>query len=119
MMHRLSPFLFALIFFLSGCTVKSDAIPSESPIVSDQSEVPSIESSQQEKSQDTSHFYDYTVAAAFDMVTRGSGNEDGFYQVIPNTDGYANLFYTDYATASRVYGTVKVYAQKCLQTPAE
>lgn len=100
MMHRLSPFLFALIFFLSGCTVKSDAIPSESPIVSDKSEVPSIESSQQEKSQDT---YDYTVAAAFDMVTRGSGNENGFYQVISNTDGYANLFYTDYATASRVY----------------
>lgn len=100
MMHRLSPFLFALIFFLSGCTVKSDAIPSESPMVSDQSEVPSIESSQQEKSQDT---YDYTVAATFDMVTRGSGNEHGFYQVISNTDGYANLFYTDYATASRVY----------------
>lgn len=102
MISKLSSLLLVSIFFLSGCTVKSDVIQSDSSISSSQSGA-SVENNQSEKALESSNSYDYTVAAAFDMVTRGSGNENGFYQIVSNENGYANLFYTDYTTANRVY----------------
>ena len=78
MISKLSSLLLVSIFFLSGCTVKSDVIQSDSSISSSQSGA-SVENNQSEKALESSNSYDYTVAAAFDMVTRGSGNENGFY----------------------------------------
>ncbi len=100
MMYRILAILFASLFLLSGCTSYTDSIKDEERSTSQtdtSTEVPKDESS------DILHTYDYSVAAAFDIITRGSGNRNGFYQIIPNENGYANLMYTDYTTASQIY----------------
>ena len=103
MPHKFFPFLMAGLFLLSGCAPSASVTQSDRPPVSNSSGSLSGNDAPQEALPDDTQIYDYTVAASLDMVTRGSGNENGFYQVIPNENGYANLFYTDYATASRVY----------------
>lgn len=96
MLQRVLIILFAAFFALSGCAVHPDSS------TSDISPTPSVETPETENSEVPNN-YDYAVATPFDMVARGSGNEKGFYQIISNDNGYANLLYTDYATASRVY----------------
>lgn len=103
MSHMLFPFLMAGLFLLSGCAPNTNVTQPDRPPVSGSSGSLSGNDTPQETLPDDTQIYDYTVAASLDMVTRGSGNENGFYQVITNENGYANLFYTDYATASRVY----------------
>lgn len=103
MSHKLFPFLLAGLFLLSGCTSNLNVTQPDHSDISGSSSLLLDNDTSQEDLPDNIQTYDYAVAAPFDMVTRGSGNESGFYQVITNENGYANLFYTDYATASRVY----------------
>lgn len=94
--------LFSALFALSGCAVHPDSSASDKASASNGSaHVPSADTSDAPPAVPDS--YDYTVAVPFDITARGSGNENGFYQVIANENGYANLMYTDYAAASRVY----------------
>lgn len=92
MSHKLFPFLMAGLFLLAGCAPNTDVTQPDRPPVSDSSGSLSGNDAPQEALPDDTQIYDYTVAASLDMVTRGSGNESGFYQVIPNENGYANLF---------------------------
>lgn len=103
MLQRVLIILFAALFTLSGCAIHPDSSAfDKSSTSSESNSVSSIETPETAISE-VSNSYDYAVATPFDMVARGSGNEMGFYQIITNENGYANLLYTDYTTASQIY----------------
>lgn len=45
----------------------------------------------------------YWIAASPDVITRGSANSAGFYQIIMQSNGRSNLLFTDHAAEKQVY----------------
>ena len=45
----------------------------------------------------------YWIAASPEVITRGSANSAGFYQIIMQEDGLSNLLFTDHAAEKQVY----------------
>lgn len=45
----------------------------------------------------------YWIAASPELITRGSANSAGFYQIIMQNNGRSNLLFTDHAAEKQVY----------------
>lgn len=98
--YKMRILLLTALFALSACTAQTGVLSDQGSLAGSSGSAFAAETPQTADLA-APRSSDYRVAAAFDVVTLGSGTSDGFYQIIPHEDGYANLCFTNYAAASR------------------
>lgn len=94
MRRSIESILLALVLCLTGCG-------SSAPRLSNNTSTNSTATTESKTQVIFKH--DYRVAASPDVITRGSGNNEGFFHISSHESGHSNLMFTDYSTAQQIF----------------